>query len=222
MITLEKEDGPADLAGITKLSVGVSWDPSAGSSGGLLGMARRKRGVDLDLVAVLMQGGEPLRFAGLDSLDPIGTGAVVHTGDEQTGAASGDDETVNVVFGDIPAAIDSIVFIAAAFKKGSSFEKANNVSFKIYDATGSDSQQVADIGPRCWAPRTPTRSRERSAADPSGNWRSSTEKARSSRAICKPCCASPSGNHAVLFRLSHNLFQMSPTVAGRKPYSRTC
>ncbi|WP_278263048.1 TerD family protein [Nocardia sp. AG03] len=147
MITLKKEDGAADLAGITKMSVGVSWDPSAGSSGGLLGIARRKRGVDLDLIAVLLQGGEPVRFAGLDSLDPIGNSAVLHSGDEQTGAAAGDDETVHVTFADVPAPIDSIVFVAAAFKKGSSFEKANNVSFKIYDATGADSQPVADIWP---------------------------------------------------------------------------
>lgn len=147
MITLKKEDGAADLAGITKLRVGVSWDPSAGSSGGLLGIARRKRGVDLDLIAVLLQGGDPVRFAGLDSLDPLGNGAVLHSGDEQTGAAAGDDETVSVTFASVPPAIDSIVFVAAAFKKGSSFEKANNVSFKIYDATGSDTQQVADVWP---------------------------------------------------------------------------
>lgn len=44
MITLKKEDGAADLAGISKLSVGVSWDPSAGASGGALGWARRKKG----------------------------------------------------------------------------------------------------------------------------------------------------------------------------------
>ncbi|MGV9413547.1 TerD family protein [Nocardia sp. NPDC003693] len=147
MITLRKEDGAADLGGITKLSVGVSWDPSAGSSGGVLGIARRKRGVDLDLIAILMQGAEPVRFAGLDSLDPLGNGAVLHTGDEQTGAASGDDETVHVTFGNVPTAIDSIIFVAAAFKKGSSFEKANNISFKIYDATGGSTQQVADIWP---------------------------------------------------------------------------
>ncbi|MFI6225536.1 TerD family protein [Nocardia salmonicida] len=147
MITLKKEDGAADLAGITKMSVGVSWDPSAGSSGGILGIARRKRGVDLDLIAVLFQGGEPVRFAGLDSLDPLANGSVLHTGDEQTGAAAGDDETVHVTFSNVPPAIDSIVFVAVAFKKGSSFEKANNVSFKIYDATGGDSQPVADIWP---------------------------------------------------------------------------
>lgn len=147
VITLRKEDGAADLAGITKLSVGVSWDPSSGTSGGALGWARRKRGVDLDLIAVLMQGNDPVRFAGLDSLDPLGNGAVAHTGDEQTGAASGDDETIHVTFADVPAAIDAIIFVAAAFKKGSSFDKANNISFKIYDATGGNSQQVADIWP---------------------------------------------------------------------------
>ncbi|NNH70526.1 stress protein [Nocardia uniformis] len=147
MITLRKEDGAADLAGITKMSVGVSWDPSAGTSGGLLGIARRKKGVDLDLIAILMQGAEPVRFAGLDSLDPLGNGSVIHTGDEQTGAASGDDETVHVTFSEVPGGIDSIVFVAAAFKKGTSFEKANNISFKIYDATGGGTQQVADIWP---------------------------------------------------------------------------
>lgn len=147
MITLRKEDGAADLAGITKMSVGVSWDPSSGTSGGILGIARRKKGVDLDLIAILMQGAEPVRFAGLDSLDPLGNGSVAHTGDEQTGAASGDDETVHVTFDKVPSAITSIVFVAAAFKKGSSFEKANNISFKIYDATGGTSQQVADIWP---------------------------------------------------------------------------
>lgn len=146
-ITLSKDDGAADLNGITHLVVGVAWDPSAGSSGGVLGMARRKKGVDLDLVAVLVQGSDPVRFAGLDSLDPLGNGSVKHSGDEQTGAAEGDDETVRVTFADVPAAITSIVFIAAAFKRGSSFDKANNVSFKVYDATGGSSEQVADIWP---------------------------------------------------------------------------
>ncbi|MFQ6391953.1 TerD family protein [Nocardia sp. KC 131] len=147
MITLKKEDGAADLSGITKLTVGVSWDPSSGTSGGPVGLLRRKRGVDLDLIAILMQGAEPVRFAGLDSLDPMGNGSVQHTGDEQTGAASGDDESVHVTFADVPGGIDAIVFVAAAFKKGSSFEKANNISFKVYDATGGSADQVADIWP---------------------------------------------------------------------------
>lgn len=145
-ITLNKADGAADLDGITVMAVGVSWDPSAGSSGGLLGWVKRERGVDLDLIAVLFVDGEPVRFAGLDSLDPLGNGGVVHSGDAQTGKGAGDDETVSIKF-DSLGPCDRVVFVAAAFKTGSSFEKANNVSFKVYDNTGGSTQQVADIWP---------------------------------------------------------------------------
>ncbi|MGW8729501.1 TerD family protein [Streptomyces sp. NPDC055808] len=147
MITLTKETGPADLDGVTHLSLGVSWDPTAGSSGGVVGLLRRKTGTDLDLIAIAMQGGDPVRLAGLDSLDPMGNGSVVHSGDNQTGRGDGDDETVTVEFARVPANITSIVFVAAAFKKGSSFQKARNISFKVYDATGGSAQQVADIWP---------------------------------------------------------------------------
>ncbi|MEV8226738.1 TerD family protein [Streptomyces sp. NPDC079167] len=147
MITLTKEDGPADLDGVTHLSIGVSWDPTAGTSGGVMGMLRRKTGTDLDLIAIAVQGSDPVRLAGLDSLDPMGNGSLVHSGDNQTGRGDGDDETVTVEFARIPANITSIVFVAAAFKKGSSFQKARNISFKVYDATGGSAQQVADIWP---------------------------------------------------------------------------
>ncbi|MER5878556.1 MULTISPECIES: TerD family protein [unclassified Streptomyces] len=147
MMTLTKEDGPADLDGVTHLSIGVSWDPTSGSSGGVLGALRRKSGTDLDLIAIAMQGGEPVRLAGLDSLDPMGNGSLLHSGDNQTGRGDGDDETVTVEFARVPPNITSIVFIAAAYKKGSSFQKARNISFKVYDATGGSSTQVADIWP---------------------------------------------------------------------------
>lgn len=147
MLTLTKEDGPADLDGVTHLSIGVSWDPTAGTSGGVLGVLRRKAGTDLDLIAIAMQGAEPVRLAGLDSLDPLGNRALVHSGDNQTGRGEGDDETVTVEFSGVPRNVTSIVFVAAAFKKGSSFQKARNISFKVYDASGGSAQQVADIWP---------------------------------------------------------------------------
>ena len=147
MITLKKEDGPADLGGVTHLSIGVSWDPTVGSSGGLMGKIRQKTGTDLDLIAIAMQGAEPVRLAGLDSLDPMGNGALVHSGDNQTGRGDGDDETVSVMFDRVPSNITSIVFIAAAYKKRSAFQNARNISIKVYDATGGSTQQVADIWP---------------------------------------------------------------------------
>jgi tellurium resistance protein TerZ len=148
MLTLRKEDGPADLAGVAKMGVGVSWDPTSGSSGGVLGWAKRQKGTDLDLIAVLMSGDQPVRLAGLDSLDPLQNGSVTHTGDNQTGKGAGDDEMVEVDFAKVNGSpVTSIVFVAAAFKKGSSFSQARNVSFKVYDGTGGRMDQVADIWP---------------------------------------------------------------------------
>ncbi|GAA1173875.1 TerD family protein [Kitasatospora gansuensis] len=132
---------------MTHLSIGVSWDPTVGSSGGLIGKLRQKAGTDLDLIAIAMQGAEPVRLAGLDSLDPLGNGGLIHSGDNQTGHGDGDDETVTVDFSRVPENITSIVFIAAAYKKRSAFQNARNISFKVYDATGGSSQQVADIWP---------------------------------------------------------------------------
>lgn len=148
MLTLKKETGPADLDGVTKLGVGVSWDASSGSSGGFVGKFKKAKGVDLDLIAVVMAGDDPVRLAGLDSLDPLQNGSVVHSGDNQTGKGSGDDELVEVDFAKVAGTpATSIVFLAAAFKKGTDFGKARNVSFKVYDASGGGSTQVADIWP---------------------------------------------------------------------------
>lgn len=145
MLALTKEVGPADLSSMTGMAVGASWDPTQGSAGGALGWLNRKRGTDLDLLAVIFTGGEPVAFAGLDSLDPLGNGSVTHTGDNQTGAGAGDDEKAHVDFQNIPAVYDKIVFVAAAFKNGSSFEKANNVRFTVYDSTGGSDGAVATI-----------------------------------------------------------------------------
>ncbi len=147
MITLSKNDEAADLTGVTKLAVGVSWDPSSGNKGGLLGRFIRAVGMDLDLIAVAMRGDEPVRLAGLDSQDPMGNGSVYHSGDAESGHASGDDETVTVDFSKVPSPVTSIVFIATAFKRGTSFSGARNISFKVYDASGGSSQVVADIWP---------------------------------------------------------------------------
>lgn len=147
MITLTKDMGAADLADVTHLQIGASWDTTAGASGGVWGKIKKKAGTDLDLIAIAMSGENPVRLAGLDSLDPMGNGAMVHSGDNQTGHGEGDDETVTLNFANMPAPVTSIVFVAAAFKKGSSFERARNISFKVYDATGGSSSQVADIWP---------------------------------------------------------------------------
>ena len=57
-----------------------------------------------------------------------------------------DDETVEVNFAKVAGTpATSVVFVAAAFKKGTDFTKARNVSFKVYDSSGGTTEQVADI-----------------------------------------------------------------------------
>ncbi|MFD7776614.1 TerD family protein [Streptomyces sp. NPDC059753] len=145
--TLTKADGANDLTGVTKLGIGASWDTTTGGSGGLMGFARKARGTDLDAFAILMSGPDPVRYAGLDVTDPLQNGAVTSTGDNQTGHGDGDDELIEVDFTKLPAQVTSIVFVCAAYKRGSDFRKAANVSFKVYDSSGGSTAQVADIWP---------------------------------------------------------------------------
>lgn len=147
MITLSKETGPAELTGITKLELGASWDTTSGGKPGVFGTFFRKIGTDLDLVAVLLNNGVPVRFAGIDQLNPLGDHSIVHSGDNQTGHGEGDDETLTLELDRISPNVTSIVFVALAFKHGSSLDRAANVSFKVYDSSGDSKQQVADIWP---------------------------------------------------------------------------
>jgi tellurium resistance protein TerZ len=147
MYNLTKDDGAVPIDEITHLRIGASWDPTSGGSGGVVGWAKRKRGTDLDAFAILVQGSAPVRFAGLDCPDPVDNGSVLHSGDNQTGHGDGDDEVIDVIFDRVPRNITSIVFVVVAFKKGSSFAKANKVSMKVYDGTGGGFKQTADIWP---------------------------------------------------------------------------
>ncbi|PPS86468.1 Stress response protein SCP2 [Streptomyces sp. MH60] len=147
IVTLTKDDGANPLDGVTKLGIGASWDTTTGGSGGLMGFARKARGTDLDAFAILMSGNDPVRLAGLDVSDPLQNGAVTHSGDNQTGHGDGDDELIEVDFTRVPPQVTSVVFVCAAYKKGSDFRKAANVSFKVYDSSGGSTAQVADIWP---------------------------------------------------------------------------
>jgi stress response protein SCP2 len=146
-IMLTKDMGAADLAGVTNMAIGAAWDTSTGGSGRFLGAIKSRVGVDLDNVAIAMQGDQPVVYIGLDNEDPL-EGSIVSSGDEHTGKSAGDDETITVDFLKVPAEITSILFTVAAFKKGTDFSKAKNVQISVYDNTpGSPSSKVATIRP---------------------------------------------------------------------------
>lgn len=169
MITLKKEDGPADLDGVTHLSIGVSWDPTVGSSGGLMGKLKQKKGTDLDLIAIAMQGADPVRLAGLDSLDPLGNGSLVHSGDNQTGKGDGDDETVTVDFARIPR---------TSRRSSSSPPRTRRAAPSRTRATSASRSTT----PRAAAAsRSPTSGRACSPATTAAPWR-------------RPCASAPAGS----------------------------
>lgn len=146
-IMLTKDMGAADLAGVTHMAIGAAWDTSTGGSGRLMGAIKQRVGVDLDNVAIAMQGDQPVVYIGLDNQDPLG-GSIVSSGDEHTGKSEGDDETITVDFAKVPAEITSILFTVAAFKRNTDFSKAKNVQISVYDNTpGSPSSKVATIRP---------------------------------------------------------------------------
>lgn len=144
---LKKGDEPANLAGITKMRVGLAWDTSTGMSGGIIGRIKERFGSDLDLIVIgANENNKAVRYVGLDNLDPM-NGAVVHSGDNTTGRGDGDDESVDIDLTKIPAPIHFLHIVAAAMKVGSSFKRAKNVDFNVYDGSDGEYSLVAQAMP---------------------------------------------------------------------------
>ena len=79
---------PATLVGVTKLRFGAYWETSTQGRSGWMGKLTDRTGLDIDLVAILMQGDgdkkKAVKYVGLDNLDPV-DGTVKHTGDAKKG-----------------------------------------------------------------------------------------------------------------------------------------
>lgn len=153
---LTEADGWNSLDPNQVLEMGLGWDKSTGGHGGLLGRLARKVGSDLDGVATFYAGDKPVKYLGWDELDCFETeapGAAVHTGDNQTGEGSGDDETIRLALAQIPRRITRILLNASAFKPGSSMRRAKNITVTLYDSTGGQKQPMAWIEPSLLSPK---------------------------------------------------------------------
>jgi len=92
-----------EAPGLTKVVIGLGWDPRSSDGSAF----------DLDGSAFLLKTDGKVRgdsdfifYNNLKSTD----GAVVHTGDNQTGQGDGDDESLNIDLSAIPADIDRVSF----------------------------------------------------------------------------------------------------------------
>jgi stress response protein SCP2 len=140
----------------SKLSFGAAWDRKQGKqsrwqrklaekTGGKLNLGGGEKDIDLDLAVVLYRDSQAKRVAIGHNQDPTKTGKVWHSGDNQTGQGDGDDETAGLDIGDpnFPAWVDGFAVIVAAYKPGTTFDHAQNVSLNVY----ADGHKVDELMP---------------------------------------------------------------------------
>ena len=129
-ISLEK--GQRIEIGLSKVSVGLGWDPNEGS------------GVDFDLDASAFMLGANKKlpkdeFFVFYNNQTSPDGSVESTGDDLTGGNSdgGDDETLNVDLGKVDPQVQEIIFTATIYKaeeRKQNFGQVRNSYIRIYNS----------------------------------------------------------------------------------------
>jgi tellurium resistance protein TerD len=110
----QKIDLTKGNAGLTKVTVGLGWDPAVIEKKGFFGTKKEAVNIDCDASAILLDENGRLTqeknvvfFANLKSPD----GSVHHSGDNLTGEGDGDDEQISVELNKVPANVHRIVFV---------------------------------------------------------------------------------------------------------------
>ncbi len=104
--------------GLRQVMVGLGWDEAQGSVGGLLGLFKSKpESIDCDASVILCgPNGKIISNDIKQTCVFLGnlrhpSGAIVHQGDNLTGAGEGDDEQIMVNLQQVPADVDKMVFV---------------------------------------------------------------------------------------------------------------
>jgi tellurium resistance protein TerZ len=125
-VSLTKSSG----GGLTRVRMGLGWD--AVKKRGLFGS--RSQSIDLDASCLLFDASgtlvDQVWFRQLRTPD----GAVQHTGDNLTGAGEGDDESIIVELGRLPASVQTLVFVVNSFT-GQNFSQIENAFCRLVDET---------------------------------------------------------------------------------------
>jgi len=129
-INLQKADGSS----LQQVFLGVGWDVV--KSKGFLGFGGGGN-IDLDASVILFDENKKMLdvvyFGQLQSRD----GSIRHSGDNLTGAGSGDDEVIRVNLNQIPAQVKSLVFTVNSFR-GQTFEKVENAFCRLVDQSNNN------------------------------------------------------------------------------------
>ena len=126
-VSLKKADGGT----LSRVRMGLGWDARKVRT--MFGR-QKDQAIDLDASCLLFdaQGAllDQVWFSQLRSKD----GALVHLGDNRTGAGDGDDESINVDLGAVNPAVRTLVFIVNSYS-GESFAEIENAFCRLIDST---------------------------------------------------------------------------------------
>ena len=128
---------------LNNITVGLGWDEAQQSGGGLLGglFSQKAASIDCDASVILLQNDrfvdkkDVVYFGHLKSED----GAIVHQGDNLTGAGDGDDEVIKVSLNRISQKYNKVVFVVniyQAHKRNQDFGMIRNAFIRIMDDSG--------------------------------------------------------------------------------------
>lgn len=140
-ISLEK--GQRIEIGLSKVSVGLGWDPNEGSGFDF----------DLDASAFMLGGNKKLpkdEFFVFYNNQKSPDGAVESTGDDLTGGNSdgGDDETLNVDLAKVDPQVQEIIFTATIYKaeeRKQNFGQVRNSYIRIYNSITNEEIACYDL-----------------------------------------------------------------------------
>ncbi|MET0394028.1 MAG: TerD family protein, partial [Chitinophagaceae bacterium] len=130
--------------GLTKMSVGLGWNPNEGTG----------HSFDLDASAFMIDANRAIPaeayfvfYGNTDSPD----GALHHTGDDPTGgnSADGDDETIVVDLSKVDAAVQEILFVVTIHDAGArrqNFGQVRNSYIRIVDEASGQEVAKYELG----------------------------------------------------------------------------
>lgn len=137
MINLTKgENHVIDKSTQTAL-VGLGWDVNSGNGSAF----------DLD-ASIIMLGANGKLASDADVIyfnnKSHSSGAVMHSGDNLTGAGDGDDETIKIDFSKMPANIERLVVVVNIFEavsRNQNFGQVNNAFVRLVDTTNGKNEE---------------------------------------------------------------------------------
>ncbi|TGY91537.1 TerD family protein [Petralouisia muris] len=130
-----------DNAGLSKIMIGLGWDEVQRKKRGLF--APKPQEIDCDASALLLSDGKVRRKEDLVFFGNLrhDSGAVLHMGDNLTGAGDGDDEQIAVDLSMIPAQYDRIVIVVniyQAVERRQHFGMIQNAFIRLVDGRNNN------------------------------------------------------------------------------------